>query len=160
MTMPQQFDARQLTLLTPHQGSMMLLDSVDAWDDEKIVCSAISHLSPENPLAVDGRVSYIQVIEYGAQAAAIHLALVAIKGNAPMVGYSKIAPVSSAYLAVTRNFSFERGFLSDHTGSRLILTSKVVLIGPRLYQYHVDGSIDGRTVAEGVISLVTDEHPE
>ncbi|MDR3416519.1 MAG: hypothetical protein P4L83_10065 [Nevskia sp.] len=160
MTMPQQIDAKQLTMLTPHQGHMMLLDRVEQWDNKKIVCSAVSHLHADNPLAVNGRMSYVHVIEYGAQAAAIHLALVSIKANEPMLGYARLGPVSSAYLAVTRNFNFEEGYLDEHPDSRLVLTSEVVLIGPRIYQYHVDGTIDGKTVAEGTISLVTDEHEE
>ena len=160
MSLPQQLDVKQLSILTPHQGPMLLLDRVEHWDENKIVCSAVSHLDANNPLRVNDRLSYIHVIEYGAQGAAIHLALIAIKANKPMVGYSKLGPVSSAYLAVTRNFSFQPGFLDDHPDSRLVLTSSIVLVGPRIYQYHVDGTIDGKTVAEGMISLVTEEHSE
>ncbi len=139
---------------------MMLLDRVEEWDDKKIVCSAISHLDEDNPLKVNGRLSYVHVIEYGAQAAAIHLAISSVDANVPMSGHSKLAPISQAFLAVTRNFNFEQGYLDEHPDSRLMLTSEVVLVGPRIYQYHVNGTINDRTVAEGTISLVTGEQEE
>ncbi|WP_266157337.1 hypothetical protein [Dyella silvatica] len=157
LDLPQRMDTKQLAAFIPHQGPMLLLDCVESWDDSKIVCSATSHLDANNPLKVNGRLSYIHVIEYGAQAAAIHLAINAIDTKKPMVGYNKLTPISSAYLAVTRNFSFEEGYLDAHPNSRLILTSEVILVGPRIYQYHVNGTIDGKTLAEGTISLVTDE---
>lgn len=160
LTFPQQMDARQFSALTPHQGRMILLDRVEKWDDKKIVCSAISHLDEDNPLKVNGRLSYIHVVEYGAQAAAIHLAIKAVHTRRPMSGHSKLRPISSAYLAVTRNFSFEYGYLDQHRNSRLMLTSEVVLVGPRIYQYHVSGTVDGKSVAEGTVSLVTNEQEE
>ncbi|MFC5743270.1 hypothetical protein [Dyella tabacisoli] len=157
LALPQQIEAKQLYALIPHQGPMMLLDRVEAWDGAKIVCSATSHLDEHNPLKVNGRLSYIHVIEYGAQAAAIHLAINAVDTKTPMVGHKKLAPVATAYLAVTRNFSFEEGYLDAHPDTRLMLTSEVVLVGPRIYQYRVNGTINGKTVAEGTISLVTDD---
>lgn len=157
LTLPQRMEAKQLYALIPHQGPMMLLDCVESWDDTKIVCSATSHLDTNNPLRVNGRLSYIHVIEYGAQAAAIHLAINTIDTEKPMSGYDKLTPISSAFLAVTRNFDFEEGYLDAHPDSRLVLTSEVILVGPRIYQYHVNGTINGKTLAEGTISLVTDE---
>ena len=71
----------------PHQGSMCLLDSVESWDDENIVCVASSHSRVENPLRADGSLGIANAIEYAAQAMAVHSALVNGESAAPKSGY-------------------------------------------------------------------------
>lgn len=61
--------------LIPHEGSMVLIDQVDDWDLNKISCSSRSHLLSNNPLMLNNSLSSIHLIEYGAQAMAIHRGL-------------------------------------------------------------------------------------
>ena len=61
----------------PHQGSMCLLDCVEAWDTLQIQCRASSHRAPDNPLRAHGRLGAACGIEYAAQAMAVHGALLA-----------------------------------------------------------------------------------
>jgi len=61
----------------PHQGSMCLLDQVEAWDRERIQCRANSHRAADNPLRAYGRLGAACGIEYAAQAMAVHGALLA-----------------------------------------------------------------------------------
>ena len=61
----------------PHQGSMCLLDCVEAWDTLQIQCRAISHRASDNPLRAHGRLGAACGIEYAAQAMAVHGALLA-----------------------------------------------------------------------------------
>ena len=61
--------------LIPHEGSMVLIDQVDDWDLNKISCSTRSHLLSNNPLMLNNSLSSIHLIEYGAQAMAIHRGL-------------------------------------------------------------------------------------
>ena len=61
--------------LIPHEGSMVLIDQVDDWDLNKISCRSCSHLLSNNPLIVNNSLSSIHLIEYGAQAMAIHRGL-------------------------------------------------------------------------------------
>ncbi|WP_043203583.1 hotdog family protein [Paraburkholderia acidipaludis] len=79
----------------PHAGAMCLLDSVDAWDESRIRCTATSHRDTHNPLRSHGRLASVCGIEYAAQAMAVHGAL-ATGANAatddaapprPRVGY-------------------------------------------------------------------------
>jgi predicted hotdog family 3-hydroxylacyl-ACP dehydratase len=63
--------------LVPHAGSMCLLEDVVAWDAERATVVARSHASPLNPLRREGRLSALCLCEYGAQAMAVHGALVA-----------------------------------------------------------------------------------
>jgi len=76
----------------PHQGAMCLLDEVLEWDAERIVCRASSHRDPANPLRVGGRLPAACGIEYGAQAMAVHGALLAADG----------APLAPGILASVR----------------------------------------------------------
>lgn len=155
--MPARMDAHEFSLLIPHKNKMMLLDHVDNWDDNGIYCSTLSHTKADNPLRVNGKLSYIHTIEYGAQAAAIHLALMALKNSKPISGYNTLAPILTGYLAVTRNFTFADGFLDDHPNSLLHLKSEVVSVAPRIYQYKITAMIDDNIVAEGLASVVADE---
>lgn len=61
--------------LVPHRDSMCLLDSVEIWDADRIVCRAISHRALGNPLRRDGILPAVCGVEYGLQAMAAHGAL-------------------------------------------------------------------------------------
>ena len=71
----------------PHQGSMCLLDAVEQWDANDIVCRAVSHCAPDNPLRHGGGLGICTGIEYAAQAMAVHGALLAGTDRAPASGY-------------------------------------------------------------------------
>lgn len=71
----------------PHQGSMCLLDGVESWDDDNIVCVTRSHLLAENPLRVNGSLGIANAIEYAAQAMAVHSALLLGEAETPKSGY-------------------------------------------------------------------------
>lgn len=74
--------------LIPQQGSMCLLDAVCAWDDERIHARTDSHRRPDNPLRHDGVLHAVHLCEYGAQAMAIHGALLArAAGTTAKPGY-------------------------------------------------------------------------
>lgn len=84
----------------PHQGSMCLLEGVDRWDLQHIVCRAIGHRSVDNPLRSNGRLASACGIEYAAQAMAVHGALLATDDAPPRSGF--LASVRSAVLHVAR----------------------------------------------------------
>jgi len=72
----------------PHQGSMCLLDRVESWDEQQILCCAVSHRTPDNPLRANDRLNTVCGIEYAAQAMAVHGALLAPKDTTiARVGY-------------------------------------------------------------------------
>ena len=72
--------------LVPHQGAMCLLDSVEFRDASRIVCTTAQHRLADNPLAVDGRLSAVNAIEFAAQAMAVHCALEAPRRDGPVFG--------------------------------------------------------------------------
>lgn len=66
-----------ITALLPHAGRMRLIDRVVSYDEQRIVCESDSHRAVDHPLAEGGVVSIVCGLEYGAQAMAIHGALLA-----------------------------------------------------------------------------------
>ncbi|MEO6565129.1 MAG: 3-hydroxylacyl-ACP dehydratase [Casimicrobiaceae bacterium] len=78
--------ADDIRRLVPHQGAMCLLDSVEFWDASRIVCTTAQHRLADNPLAVDGRLSAVNAIEFAAQAMAVHGALEAPRRDEPAFG--------------------------------------------------------------------------
>ena len=91
------FNNSKLCELIPHSGTMCLIDSIDKWDDESIVCITSTHLKCNNPLLSEGVLPVSALIEYGAQAMAIHGALVANKSGERM---------QEGYLAALRDVDF------------------------------------------------------
>lgn len=70
-----------LCALIPHAGRMCLLDGVQSWDAQRIVCFSRSHLAPDNPLREDGALAAVHALEYGAQAMAVHGGLLAAEAG-------------------------------------------------------------------------------
>ncbi len=64
----------QIEILVPHTGKMCLLDQVTHWDSRGLVCHARAPTA-DHPLARDGALSTVAAVEYAAQAAALHGAL-------------------------------------------------------------------------------------
>jgi predicted hotdog family 3-hydroxylacyl-ACP dehydratase len=77
----------QLRRLLPHAGEMCLLDTVESWDDTTIRCMTQTHLQPQHPLRMmagthrighrSDKLSSVHLVEYAAQAMAIHGTLLA-----------------------------------------------------------------------------------
>ena len=65
---------------------MCLLDTVDEWDADHIVCTTRQHAIATNPLRTDGELSCVHGIEFAAQAMAVHGGLMAPAATAPRVG--------------------------------------------------------------------------
>lgn len=59
----------------PHAGSMVLLDTVQSWSASTIDCLSYQHRARHNPLRENGVLSCITLVEFAAQAAALHASL-------------------------------------------------------------------------------------
>ena len=69
----------------PHAGDMCLLDVVQAWDDTSIHATGERHTSSDHPLRSVSGLHAAHLAEYGAQATAVHGALLAMsRGEAKM----------------------------------------------------------------------------
>jgi predicted hotdog family 3-hydroxylacyl-ACP dehydratase len=63
---------QEIEAIIPHSGKMCLIEQVDWWDIDNISCSTNSHRDAQNPLRLNDELSAIHLLEYGAQAVAIH----------------------------------------------------------------------------------------
>jgi predicted hotdog family 3-hydroxylacyl-ACP dehydratase len=68
-------DRRWIEAHIPHQGRMCLLDEVRAWDQASVECTSRTHRAPDHPLRAHGRLGSACLLEYAAQAMAVHGAL-------------------------------------------------------------------------------------
>lgn len=94
----------------PHQGAMCLLDGVESWDEQNIVCRAGSHRAFDNPLRAQNSLGIANAIEYAAQAMAVHGALL-IEEKIKSTG-AAIAP-QSGYLTSVRQVNWHRARFDD-----------------------------------------------
>lgn len=65
-------DKSQIESLIPHKSGMCLLEEVCSYSHEIICCRTSTHLNSDNPLKQNGVLSQMHLIEYAAQAIAIH----------------------------------------------------------------------------------------
>lgn len=92
-------DRAGIARLIPHAGRMVLLDGVVGWTGTAIACVSRSHLEPAHPLAGEAGLAAIHAVEYLAQAAAVHGALVHDGEPAPR---RLLAAVRDVHLATGR----------------------------------------------------------
>jgi predicted hotdog family 3-hydroxylacyl-ACP dehydratase len=133
-----------LAALVPHAGSMCLLDEVVSWDETHVCCRSASHRRSDHPLRRDGFLPAIHLLEYAAQATAVHGGLVASAGGSP-------APAK--YLAAARDFDLHLISLDDIQADLCIDAERLLAMGDSvLYRFHA--SADGRVLATGRLTIV------
>jgi len=114
--------------LIPHAGNMILIDQVEDWGDKFIICNTISHMAKDNPLRLNGILSSIHLIEYGAQAMAIHGGL--LTGKA-----------SPGFLAAARGVHFHIDCLDQIQGPMIISAQAELKIkNGAVYEFHITDS--------------------
>jgi predicted hotdog family 3-hydroxylacyl-ACP dehydratase len=129
----------------PHRGAMNLLDEVVAWDAEHLHARARSHGVPEHPLRRAGCLPIACAIEYAAQAAAAHGALVDAASAVPGAGF----------LASVRGAEFHASRLDDVPGPIDVHVERTGEgAGSVAYAFRVSGA--GRTLAQGRVTIVLD----
>ncbi|HET7836779.1 MAG TPA: hydroxymyristoyl-ACP dehydratase [Variovorax sp.] len=139
MTAPQTLDRAGIARRIPHSGSMCLLDRLAAWDAESIRCTTASHAHPDNPLRTASGLLSPNLIEYAAQAMALHGGLLAAEGSEPSAGF----------LASARNVRLSVARIDDIAGELQVHAQR--LTGDQsqvLYQFAVTDAA-GRPLAEG-----------
>jgi predicted hotdog family 3-hydroxylacyl-ACP dehydratase len=131
--------------LIPHGQSMCLLDGVQQWDRDGIVALCFSHHQTGNPLLDQGSLPAVTLVEYAAQAAAVHAGLTGTGptgGQAAFIGaikglklHRQRAPQDAATLFCEAKCTFNNGngaiyqiaVRSEHA---LIIEGRLVLVMP------------------------------
>ena len=137
-------DRTQLSALIPHAGSMCLLDTVIEWTAEQISCETLTHRDPANPLRRRGELAALHLTEYGAQAMAVHGALLARGGAQP----GMLGAVRDIRLHVARIDDLPEPLL-------VIATRRLARSDGLIYDFRVElRSSPTRSLCEGRISVV------
>lgn len=128
----------------PHAGRMCLIDEVASWDAGGIVCSARNHTRTDHPLRRFSHISSLHLIEYGAQAMAIHGALLEHEcGSKPQPG---MLVAVRAFTATVANLETLDGPLEIHARPELARS------GALIYAFRcVHGST---TIASGRVTVM------
>ncbi|MGH8751626.1 MAG: hydroxymyristoyl-ACP dehydratase [Burkholderiales bacterium] len=82
----------------PQQGAMCLLERALSWDENHIVCAAISHRDPANPLRSGDILPAVCGIEYAAQAMALHASLSGAGGKPGLLARARDVELNTARL--------------------------------------------------------------
>ncbi|SSC07334.1 3-hydroxylacyl-ACP dehydratase [bacterium endosymbiont of Bathymodiolus sp. 5 South] len=124
------FSNIELCHLIPHSEKMCLLDTVKQWNSDSIVCITQTHQKNDNPLRNNGSLPVSALIEYGAQAMAVHGALIAKYLTEQM---------QEGYLAALKNVNFYQNFDINNIASPLIVkaTRKFASQGNMIYEFSV-----------------------
>ncbi len=123
---------------------MCLLHKVAHSDERGIVCSALSHRSPDNPLRHAGMLPALAGIEYAAQALAAHCALLA-RARAGEPAQGLLAGVREVALHVAR--------LDDIDAPLTVRAERLVADGPRLlYGFMIEAG--QRELLNGRVAVV------
>jgi predicted hotdog family 3-hydroxylacyl-ACP dehydratase len=143
------FSNSELCELIPHSGKMCLIDSINKWDSESIICTTKTHQNQDNPLLFNGILPVSALIEYGAQAMAIHGALIAKESKEKM---------QEGYLAALKDVIFFNDFEINNISSSLIIeaTRKFASQGNMIYEFLItsegDSLISGRATVVAVFN--------
>jgi predicted hotdog family 3-hydroxylacyl-ACP dehydratase len=130
--------------LVPHQGAMCLLDYVESWSDDHIVCRATSHRRPDHPLRDGSRLRALCAIEYGAQAIAAH---------AGLLEQSAASTPSTGFLAALRDVVVTTSFL-DEIADSIVIRAQVRLRHETGRIYDIAVTAGKQTILTGRLSVI------
>ncbi len=130
--------------MIPHGAGLCLLDQVVSWDEGRIECLTDTHRDPDNPLRDEGGLPAVCALEYGAQAMAVHGALLArAGGRAAPPGW--LAGVRDAGLYATR---------LDRLAGSLRVSAESKMAGAAGFVYDIAVSMDGGRTAVAAGRLI------
>ena len=125
----------------PHAGNMCLLDAMLSACDTDIVCSAVSHRFPDNPLRSHDRLGAAVAVEYAAQAMALHGSVLDENLNSNVASKGgRLINVRQLVLHCTR---------IDDAGSPLIVRATRLLGDALNVVYSFEVSVDHHVLAAG-----------
>lgn len=133
--------------LIPHAGSMCLLDAVRRFDDGAIHAVSRSHLHADNPLRGSYGLHAVHLAEYGAQATAVHGALLARSRG--------IETVKPGRLVSLREFELKIEILDGLSGA-LDITAQCLYADDGGAQYSFCVEHAGTLLASGRVAVI---HP-
>lgn len=138
----------ELCSLIPHSFDMCLLECVEFWNEDQLVCYSHSHSSSTNPLRREHELSSIHLLEYAAQAMAVHGGLQNREQGIKM---------TEGYLAALRDVNIHLCDLSNIKDKLCIEASKILSQnGNMIYSFSVSAA--DTVLASGRATVVAISH--
>jgi predicted hotdog family 3-hydroxylacyl-ACP dehydratase len=134
--------------LIPHAGSMCLLDAVQAWDEQSIHALCANHADADHPLRSPAGLHAIHLAEVGAQAMAVHGALLARAH-----GDETVRP---GMLVSLRDVQLAEAYV-DHLDGHLDVHAECLFADQRGAQYAFRVEHRGRLLVSGRAAVI---HPQ
>jgi len=133
--------------LIPHAGTMCLLDGVIAWDTDTIHAVSTTHVARDHPLRGEDGLHAVHLAEYGAQAMAVHGALLAKAQGATEPKPGMLVSLRGVQLGVAR---------VDTLHGRLDVYASCLIAEESGAQYSFRVEHDGVEIASGRAAVI---HP-
>lgn len=130
----------QICTIIPHGNNMCVLDEVVAVDDKTITCISRNHLLESNPLK-ELKLGVWTLIEYGAQAAAVH------KG---LTDSDEGKPANTAYIAQVKNIRVSEPIITDNI---LTVNAECLVSDLSAAAYQITISANNKELLSGRITL-------
>ena len=131
--------------LIPHAGRMCLLDAVVAWDDTALHALSEGYAAASNPLRGAHGLHAVHLAEYGAQAMAVHGALVARSHGDTSVRQGRLVSLREVMLAAE--------YVDDALG-RLDVHAEQLFADDAGAQYAFRVEQAGRVLASGRAAVI------
>lgn len=140
----------ELCSLIPHSFDMCLLDRVEFWDEDKITCYSNSHHLSSNPLRRESQLSSVHLLEYAAQAMAVHGGLHDREQGKQM---------TEGYLAALRDVNIELCSVNNVETELKVEANKILSQGGNMiYEFTVTSA--KTNLASGRATVVAVSHSE
>ena len=141
---------KELCSLIPHSFDMCLLERVEDWNETNIVCYSNSHLLSDNPLRRKESLSSIHLLEYAAQAMAVHGGL---------HDREKGLKMTEGYLAALRDVKINLCDISQQTDELRIEADQILSqAGNMIYSFSVSAA--DTELASGRATVIAISHNE
>lgn len=134
--------------LIPHAGAMCLLDAVVAWGETSIHAITEGHARADNPLRGADGLHAVHLAEYGAQAMAVHGALLARAAGAATAKPGRLVSLRDVQLLAE---------YVDTCDGRLDVHAECLQAGESSAQYLFRVEHRGRLLASGRAAVI---HPD
>lgn len=134
--------------LIPHAGDMRLLDTVLDWNDSTIHASSNRYGLHDHPLRDASRLHAVHLAEYGAQATAVHGALLASARPDAKMRPGRLVSLRDVRLSVE---------YVDLSAGPLHVHAECLLADERGAQYTFTVEQEGRALASGRVAVMYTE---
>jgi predicted hotdog family 3-hydroxylacyl-ACP dehydratase len=133
-----------LGALLSHAGTARMIERVVRWDAGGIVAATTRHRAADNPLRRDGRLAAVHLVEFAAQAVAIHGGLRnAADGKPPQPGL----------LVSVRDVQTTRDHIED-LPEEIEIEARALMINDASWQYAFNVIHAGAIIASGRVAAM------